>query len=281
MKLANARILLTGGAGGIGRAMAAEFLRAGAAVLLADRDEVALRAAAGALAASGDRVESHCVDLADAGERRSLAQLARQWRGGVNVLVNNAGVAPFSMLEAMDERRTTLALQVNLLAMIELTRLLLPHFGTLADARVLNIGSVFGHIGYPGYTVYSATKFAVRGFSEALRRELADGPVRVHYLAPRATRTTINSAEVEQMNRDLGVAMDAPAVVAAAARQLLEHDRPAKVIGWPERLYARVNALLPGVVDRSLRRQLPVIRRHAGVRNAQAQIPAPATEPKT
>ena len=78
----------------------------------------------------------------------------------------------------------------------------------------MNVGSIMGYLGYPGHAAYCASKFALRGFSEALRRELADSPVRVLYLAPRATRTAMNGAGICALNAELGVAMDEPAAVA-------------------------------------------------------------------
>jgi short-subunit dehydrogenase len=154
---------------------------------------------------------------------------------------------------------------------MQLTRALLPQLRAQPAAAVLNVGSVFGSIAYPGFAAYSASKFALRGYTEALRRELADSSVSVHYLAPRATRTGFNASSVERMNAELGVAMDPPETVAAAACEMLERGRPYAVLGWPERLFVRINSLLPRVVDGSLRKQLPVIRRHA----AEAAAGAP------
>jgi short-subunit dehydrogenase len=132
---------------------------------------------------------------------------------------------------------------------------------------------VFGSLGYPGFAAYSASKFAMRGFTEALRRELADSSIRVHYFAPRATRTGMNASAVERMNAELKVAMDLPGPVAAAACDVLEAGRTSAVFGWPEKLFVRINALLPGVVDGSLRNQLPVIRRHAATAAERARQP--------
>lgn len=258
------RALITGGAGGIGSAIAREILDAGGAVLLADANEDALqRLAAGPLAGYGDRVGTHRVNLADASERAGLCAAARAWRSGINVLVNCAGVNHFRLLTDQSAEQVDLAVAVNVTAPLQLTRELLPHLLEQPAAQVLNIGSVFGAIGYPGYAVYSATKFAIRGFSEALRRELADTTVQVHYLAPRATRTGINPPNVEAMNVELGVATDTVETVAAAARRMLERERPEAVVGWPEKLFARLNGALPRLVDGALRKQLPVIIRHA------------------
>jgi short-subunit dehydrogenase len=264
MNSASIRALITGGAGGIGGAIADELLTRGASVLLVDRDAVALERAVHRLARFGDRVGTLAADLTIAVDRQRITSEAAAWRGGINVLVNNAGINHFRMFEDQPPDQLDLAVSINVLAPIHLCHSLLPHLKRQAEACILNTGSVFGAIGYPGYTVYSATKFAVRGFTEALRRELVDTSVRVHYVAPRATRTGINTSAVERMNEELGVAMDPPDVVARAVCDMLAGGGAEAVIGWPEKLFARVNSLLPRLVDGALRKQLPVIRRYAG-----------------
>lgn len=269
MDLRTARVLLTGGAGGIGGAIAEALLARGASVLLVDMNEMALqRFASGQLGQYGDRVETLAANLTRAEDRALVSAQAQHFHGGINVLINNAGVSHFRLLDEQSPEAIDLALAVNLQAPIHLCRLLLPHLRSQASAHILNTGSVFGSIGYPAYSVYSATKFGMRGFSEALRRELGDSTVRVHYLAPRATRTGINTAEVEQMNAELGVAMDPVATVAAAACRILENEATETVVGWPEKLFTRINGLLPGLVDKSIAKQLGVIRRYAGVKPA-------------
>lgn len=264
MKPASIRALVTGGAGGIGGAIADELLGRGASVLLVDRDAAALGRATERFAKFGERVGTLAADLTSAADRQRICSMAGEWRGGVNVLVNNAGVNHFRMFEDQPSGQIDLAIAINVQAPMHLCHGLLPHLRRQPEACILNTGSVFGAIGYPGYAVYSATKFAVRGFTEALRRELADTNVRVHYVAPRATRTGINTSAVERMNAELGVAMDPPELVAKAVCDMLEGGRAEAVIGWPEKLFARVNGVLPRVVDGALRKQLPVIRRYAG-----------------
>lgn len=265
MKVTEARVLITGGAGGIGSAIAAELLQTGATVLLADMNDAALAAAVDRLNAPGntpkDRILTAVANLADTDSRAALCEQAMAWR--VNVLINNAGVNHFGLYDELSDAAITQTVTVNILVPMLLTRALLPHFIAQPAAHILNICSVFGIIGYPGYAAYSASKFAMRGFSEALRRELTDTSVRVQYLAPRATRTPINTGPVEKMNAELRVAMDPPATVAREARMLLESNRASTVVGWPEKLFARINAVLPGVVDGSIAKQLPVIRRYA------------------
>ena len=131
------------------------------------------------------------------------------------------------------------------------------------SALLLFVGSTFGAIGYPGFAPYSASKFGLRGFAEALRRELADTGIRVLHVAPRATRTAMNADAVVAMNAALGVAMDSPQHVAAQIVQALRDETPECALGWPEKFFAHLNRLLPGVVDRALRKQLPTVKRFA------------------
>ena len=263
MQLTGSRVLVTGAGGGIGRAIVAALLSEGAQVLLVDRDARGLAAAAEECISFSSQFERHVADLTSTAERKRLCDVARVWRGGVNILVNNAGLNPFGLYEDLKPEQIDLALAVNLQAPMHMCRDLLPHLQRLPAAAIVNTGSVFGSIGFPGYVAYSTTKFALRGFTEALRRELAGSAVAVQYFAPRATRTGINSPSVESMNRELGVTMDSPKRVAEALMALLRSGRTTAVVGWPEKLFVRVNGLLPAIVDRAVRRQLPIIKRYA------------------
>ena len=260
MKPSDARALITGASGGIGAAIVREIVGSGGQVLVTGRDVQALQRLALSLDPGGSRVAIHVADIARADERNGLIEAAADWCGGINVLVNNAGVASFGSFAQMNPDDLERVFAVNVLAPMQLCRGLLPHLQRQRTAHIVNIGSVFGAIGYPGQVAYSATKFALRGFSEALRRELGDTAVRVHYLAPRATRARFNCAAVEELNTQLAVATDPPERVAASVRRMLETGQPEAVIGWPEKLFARINGILPRLVDRSLARQLPKIR---------------------
>jgi len=149
MNLGTARVLLTGGAGGIGRAMALQLLKEGAHVLLVDRDARALDSVAELLAFAAGRFETYLCDLTSPSERSALCEEARDWHGGINVLINNAGLNPFSLYEDLSPERIDLALAVNLQAPMHLCHDLLPHLKAQASAAIVNVGSVFGSIGYP------------------------------------------------------------------------------------------------------------------------------------
>ncbi|APQ12429.1 short-chain dehydrogenase [Pseudomonas oryzihabitans] len=257
MQLPECRILLTGASGGIGLPLVEQLCAGGAQVLAVARDTSALQPL---VERFGARLRLFDADLTQRADRQAV--LAEASRGqGVNVLLNAAGSNRFALLEALDEDAIDAMLAVNLGAAIQLTRLLLPLLRRQPRAVIAHIGSTLGSIGYPGYAPYCASKFALRGFTQALRRELADTRVRVLYVAPRATRTAMNSPAAMALNQALKSSVDEPAVVAAAVLRALVEERQELYLGWPEKLFVRLNGLLPGLVDRALRRQLPVIRR--------------------
>jgi short-subunit dehydrogenase len=265
MKLAGRNVLITGGSGGIGSELARSLLAEGARVLITGRNLAVLERTRGLLLRDypPESVGTCSADLASAAERERLVTCARQWQGGIDVLINNAGVSEFGLLEGLTEADIEAAIAINVTAPVMLCRSLMPHLQSRPEAHIVNIGSVFGGIGYPGFAVYSATKFALRGFSEALRRELEQTSVRVHYFAPRATRTDFNAGAVDAMNEEMGVAMDTPRGVATEICALLKAGRNEATLGWPEKLFVRINALLPGLVDASIAKQLPIIRKFA------------------
>jgi len=264
MELANCKVLLTGASGGIGQALVEQLCAAGAEVLAVARDSGPLAAL---MARFPGRVRHVAEDLADAAGLDAVAAAAQAW-GGVDCVIQAAGVNRFGLLEQQDDAALAQQLTVNLLVPMQLTRRLLPLLRQPRRALLMFVGSTFGTIGFPGFSAYSASKFGLRGFAEALRRELADSGIRVLYLAPRATQTAMNADAVVAMNAALGVAMDAPQQVAAQIVQALRDEAPERALGWPEQLFVRLNRLLPRVVDRALRKQLPTVKRFAA---AQAE----------
>jgi short-subunit dehydrogenase len=257
MQLRDARVVLTGASGGIGLAIADVLCAAGARVLAVARHHEAL---APLLSRYPDTLCHVAADLTFLSDRRKVLAAA-EGIGGINLLINAAGVNHFAMLEQLDDSDISAMLAVNISAPICLTNLLLPLLKQADNAMVVNVGSTYGSIGYPGYASYCATKFALRGFSEALRRELADTRVSVLYVAPRATRTSMNSAAAQALNSALKANVDDPQAVASAVVHAIAGDRRDLYLGWPERFFVRLNSLLPNLVDRGLRKQLPLIRR--------------------
>lgn len=260
MDIRDKYIVLTGATGGIGRAIARKLNSDGARLILVARNEQRPAALVDELGGNGHQAVS--ADLSQNEGRQCVVEACNS--NGVSLLINSAGINEFEMFEKQSPDAIQNLLEINLLSPILLTLELLPLLAKQKDGRIINIGSTFGSIGYPGFSTYCASKFGLRGFTEALRRELTDTNTRVSYVAPRATRTDLNSDSVVAMNDALGTAMDDPALVADEVMQVVRGSaKTDKYIGWPEKLFVRVNALFPGIVDNSLRKQLPTIRRFA------------------
>lgn len=263
MKLEHSRIVLTGAAGGIGRALTLALARAGAHLALVGRRPGALDALAGEARAAGGSAQVVVADIATAAGRAQVIEQATRALGGIDVLINTAGTLNFGPFEAEDPLLTERLFQTNVLAPMLLTRALLPQLLGQRRGHIVNIGSTFGSIAFPFFASYSASKFALRGFSQALRRELDGTGIGVTYVAPRATRTDFNPGSVQRMNQALNNKEDTPAMVAEAIVEALHRGRDEVYLGWPEKLFVRLNALLPRVVDKALRKQQAQMRHFA------------------
>ncbi|ABF44761.1 SDR family NAD(P)-dependent oxidoreductase [Deinococcus geothermalis] len=240
-------VILTGASSGIGRATAQELAARGYRLVLAARRERELAALARALDPSGSRVLAVPTDVTDGAARRALIEAARAHFGRVDVLINNAGVT----VERgwwWDDPDPLRVLRVNLEAPIELTRLVLPEMRARQAGQIVNIGSVAGRIPFNG--MYSASKFGLRGFSQALRRELLGSGVEVSLISPGFVRS--------EMTRAARLPMPGPEVVARAVANVLERPRREVIVPAAYRLLVGLDALLPALVDRLVP---PIFRR--------------------
>lgn len=252
MKLARARVLLTGATGGIGEASARRLAADGASLLLVARNANVLEHLADELRQQGSDVASLSADICDAMDRRRIAEAARRF--GVNVLVNNAGVNRHGLFAKQSDLDIESVVMVNAVATMQLTRLLLDQLAGLDEAGIVNVGSALGAVTTPGQAVYGASKAALKAFSEGLRREYSLSQLAVSYVAPRATDTDMNDDEVRELNEALGVATDPPERVAGVIARAIEAGGAEYYIGWPERLFVRLNGLMPGLVDQGLKK---------------------------
>ena len=251
------RIVLTGASGGIGRALCGVLAPQAARLFVIGRQSAPLQALARQYPEG--MVVPACGDITDPTFVAALAHMVCD-EGGVDLLINNAGVSAFGSFLEMGGDRIVEMVQANLLGPLLLTQALLPSLQAMPAAQVINIGSTLGYIGYPGYAGYCASKFGLRGFTEALARELADTTVRVQLFSPRATQTTMNSSAVRAMNQALGSAEDSPEAVAEAFLRFLEGSSADFRMGQPEAFFSWLNQVFPRLVAGSLRRQLPTIR---------------------
>jgi len=191
--------VVTGAAGGIGRAIAGSLARRGCHLALADIDDAALERTAAEVAAPGVRVSRHHLDVSDRAAVAAFPQRVTAEHPGVDLLVNNAGVALFGTFEQVSESDFEWLFAINFWGVVRMTRALLPLLHQSDDARVVNMSSLFGLIAPPGQTAYAASKFAVRGFSESLRQELAGTRIGVSVVHPGGVATSIaKSARLPQ-----------------------------------------------------------------------------------
>jgi short-subunit dehydrogenase len=166
------RVLITGGAAGIGRAIAEEFARHGAELVLADMNDAALGVAAEALGRGGTTVRTYVLDVTDASAVATLRGRIHADAGPVEVLVNNAGIVHGGPFLDVPVERHLATYRVNVLGLVAVTHAFLPDLIASADSHIVNIASASGYIGLPHGSTYASSKWAVIGFSESLLLEL-------------------------------------------------------------------------------------------------------------
>jgi short-subunit dehydrogenase len=187
-------VVITGAGSGIGRELALNAASKGAHLALSDKDEVGLLETAERARTSMAREVR--VDKLDVRDREAMGRYASSVRedlGTVNVIVNNAGVALHGEFEEMTYEQFEWVMDVNFWGVVHGTKEFLPHLIESGDGHVVNISSLFGLLGMPGQTAYNASKFGVRGFTEALRQEMliARHPVQVSCVHPGGIKTAI------------------------------------------------------------------------------------------
>lgn len=185
--------VVTGAAGGIGAALARDLAGRGSSLALVDRDAEGLAAVAAGIRTAGGAVTvtTHLVDLGDGADRADLAAEVLAAHGGVDLLVNNAGVALAGRFDQISLADFDWVMAVNFGATVAVTKVFLPSLQQRPGSHIANLSSIFGIAAPPGQTAYAASKFAVRGFSEALRAEIAADGIGLTVVHPGGVRTNI------------------------------------------------------------------------------------------
>ena len=251
----NQVVLLTGATGGIGQAIAKALDEKGAHIILTGRSKAKLEQLQQNLTLHHTAIVADITS--DEGRDRVVSACQRL---PLSILVNNAGITYVGEFEGTPVESIV---STNMLAPMLLTQRLLPLLERRPSAHVVNVGSAFGSIGFAAHGTYCATKFALKGWTEAMHREFSDSKIKFHYLAPRATRTDINDERANALNEALGNQTDEPDAVAQAFIKQLENNLPRVALGCAERFFAKLNALVPSVVDNALAKKLPTIKRYA------------------
>ena len=219
LDLTGARSILTGASSGIGRALTGHLAKAGARVVIASRNRERLDALAEECRARGGEVIPVPCDVTAPGGRERLIGRAAEVLGGLDVLVNNAGVGATGFFEGADEERLRKIFEVNFFGATELTRLALPYLVHGRNPMIVNVASVLGRRAIPGCTEYCASKFALVGWSEGLRAELAPRGVHVLVVCPGGVETEFDANMLEKGSR-----------VTRAGRRRMSADRCARLI---------------------------------------------------
>lgn len=256
MRLEGRTAVVTGAAGGIGRAISVSLARRGCHLALADIDEAGMNGTEELASAYGVRVTRHRLDVADRAAVESFPTTVAAEHRGVDVLVNNAGVAVGGTFEQVSDEDFEWLFGINFWGVVRLTRAFMPLLRESGDARIVNLSSVFGLVAPPEQAAYAASKFAVRGFSESLRHELEGTGVGVTVVHPGGVATSI----AENARVPSGVSEEEVARRHARFRKLLrlppeiagetivrgiERRQPRILVGSDAKFIALIVRLLP------------------------------------
>jgi short-subunit dehydrogenase len=271
-----AAAVVTGAAGGIGRALALELAARGCDLALADRDEAGLQIVAAEIAKAATtksqqrKVTVHRVDVGEPDEIADFAQAAISAHPGLNIVVNNAGVALLGQFTEIDQAQFDWLMNINFWGVVHSTRAFLPHLSRQSAAHIVNLSSIFGIVAPPGQTAYAAAKFAVRGFSESLRHELqmAGSPIKLSVVHPGGVATNIarnsrtgtgvadNAQRAEAIERFDKVAKTTPQAAALRIIEGIENNKPRILIGTDARMIDILQRLRPGTYWKVLARRI-------------------------
>ena len=257
MKLRGRVAVVSGAASGIGRGIALALARRGCDLALVDIDGAGLAATAAQAETLGVRTSRHVVDVADRVAVAALPAALRAAHGRVDVLVNNAGVALGGTFEQVSEADFDWLMAINFDAVVRMTRAFLPLLRASDDARIVNVSSVYGLVSPPGQSAYSASKFAVRGFSNALRHELEGTRIGVTVVHPGGVATAI----ARNARAPAGVPSEEIALRRAASEKMLRMapERAGEIIVRAvERRRARVLVGTDAVIVALIERLAPV-----------------------
>jgi short-subunit dehydrogenase len=256
--LAGCRAIVTGASSGIGRAVAAELAAAGCRVALAARSADKLEAVAADLRAQGREARAVPADVTASADRERLVREVVGTFGGLDLLVNNAGVASWGHFATSTEEINRRVMETNFFAPVELTRLCVPHLVNGRDPAVVNVTSMCGRRGMPAWPEYSASKFALVGMTEAWRGEFVRFGIEVVTIVPGLTRTELTTHMLRNDGRadirhDEG--MD-PADVARAIVRAVRLGSKEVVLGSEAKWMLRMNRFAPRLLNRLIARKI-------------------------
>jgi short-subunit dehydrogenase len=259
------RVILTGASGGIGRAVANELVKSGARVALVARNSEALQAVAGPLRTAGGEVLVVPGDITKAEDRERIVGETVAKFGGLDMLINNAGVGSWGHFATSTSEIMRTIMEVNFFAPVELTRLAMPHLTNGNQPAVVNLTSMCGRKGMPAWPEYSASKFALVGMSEAWRGEFARFDVDVITLVPGLTNSGYENNLLRKEGKadirfDKGMMPERLAIAIVAA---IRNNRREVVFGGEARRLLLFNRFFPRLTNWLIARKVKKLYRNA------------------
>lgn len=257
MDLNNKTVVLTGAASGIGRALAIQLSALGCELALVDRDIDGLKATVSKLTKTSAKVSTHIVDLSDRDAVLALPVAVLAEHATVHILINNAGVAIGGNFTEVSTEHFDWLMRINFQSVVDLTRGFLPTLlGNQERGKLVNVSSLFGMIAPAGQTAYSASKFAVRGFSNALAHELEGSNVDMLVVHPGGVSTSIadsaivpagiDASEVERQKRAMNKMLKLPSEQAATVIiNAMQRDARRVLVGTDAKIISLLERLMP------------------------------------
>jgi short-subunit dehydrogenase len=250
-KLPGLRVLVTGASQGIGRALVAEAARRGMKVLAAARSQELLNELAAEVRKSNGVVETVVADVTSSEDRHAMVDAAVQHLGGLDILINNAGIGATAHFMDSDPEILRKIFETNFFGTTETTRVFLPLLKQGVTPAIVNISSVVGKRAWPARSYYSSSKFAVAGFSESIRAELAKDGIDVIVVSPGLTQTNFSRNMLEQkaklqLDHLRGMSSED---VALAVLRAVERGSADVTLTFKGRLLVLVNRLIPWFID--------------------------------
>lgn len=281
MKHLSGRVaVVTGAASGIGRALAVQLAQRGCNLAIADINLEGLADTARLVESEGVRCSTHQLDVADRVAFEQFASDVVDRHGAVHLVINNAGVTLIDLAENMSYDDFEWIMNINFWGVVHGTKSFLPLLREQDEAHIVNISSLFGLMSLPLQSAYNASKFAVRGFTEALKMELSGSPIGVTSVHPGGIKTDItrnsrigeDALEVSREELNAGfekAALTTPDKAAATILRGIEKNRRRVLIGLDAKLFSLIVRLFPGSYEKVLRLEKEV-RRRARERQAQS-----------
>lgn len=261
--ISGSRVILTGAAGGLGSEIARQLITHNCQIGLVGRNQHKLEKLAANLIAQGGDVIVIAADITQENDRDIIINSMLEKYKGIDILVNNAAVMSFSLFENQRQDIEKI-FTTNVMAPMHLCHKVLPQLSQSSQPYIVNIGSTFGSIAFACFSSYSASKFALRGFTESLRRELADSSINVCYYAPRAVKTSLNTDKIMQMAEKTNMAMDPPDKIARKIVDAMVKGKKELYLGFPEAFFVKLNALFPRLVDIGISAQSNIMKQFCG-----------------